>query len=122
MKSKFSRLLKITGSRAFALLEVLLVVIVLVLLTSWYMRSGSSPHEEAASQYQQSMDRSQQAACLASRSAMRSAVLTFTMQNPGQPVTREALLQANINLNFCPEGGTINVAPDGSMTCTVHQP
>lgn len=106
----------------FALIELILVVIVLAVLVGWYFRDGGSPHQEAASQYQQSMDRSKQTACIASRSAMRSAILTYTMQNPGQPVTKEALQNAGINLNLCPEGGEISVGPGETLLCSIHQP
>lgn len=114
--------LRCRTSSGFALIELILVVIVLAILVGWYFRDGGSPHQEAASQYQQSMDRSKQAACVASRSAMRSAVLTYTMQNPGQPVTKEALQRAGVNLNLCPEGGEISVGPGETLLCSVHQP
>ncbi len=106
----------------FAIIELLLVVIVIALLSGWYFRDGSNPHQQAASQYNVSMDRSKATACIAGRSAMRSAVLTYTMQNPGQPVTTEALTKAGVNLNICPEAGVITVSPDGSLLCSIHQP
>ncbi len=109
-------------NNAFAIVELLLVVIVIALLSGWYFRDGNNPHQEAASQYKQSMDRSKSTACIAGRSAMRSVVLTHTMQNPGQPVTTEALKAAGVNMNICPEGGVITVTADGSLLCSIHQP
>lgn len=106
----------------FAIIELLLVVIVIALLSGWYFRDGSNPHQQAASQYQQSMDRSKSTACFASRSALKSSVFSYTMQNTGQPVTAEALQKAGVNLSVCPEAGVVTVASDGSLLCSVHQP
>lgn len=116
------RMPAIKSRGGFAFLELLLVLIVIALMSGWYFRDGGNPHQQAASQYQQSMDRSKSTACIAGRSAMRSAVLTYTMQNPGQPVTAEALQKAGVNLNICPEAGVITVSPDGALLCSIHQP
>lgn len=110
-----------TPLRGFALLELIIVVIVLAVLSGWYFQKGGA-EQQAASQYQQSMDRSKSVACVASRSALRSVVLTYTMQNPGKPVTADALKQSGVNLNVCPEHGVITVAPDGTLLCSIHQP
>ncbi len=109
-------------ARGFAFIELILVLVVIALLSGWYFNRGENPHQEAASQYQQSMDRSKSTACVAGRSAMRSAVLTYTMQNPGKPVTKEALQQSGMNMNICPENGEITVSPDGTILCSLHQP
>lgn len=106
----------------FAMLELMVVVIVLALLSGWYFNGGSNPHQQAASQYNQSMDRSKATACIASRSALRSSVFNYTMQNPGKPVTVEALQQSGVNLKVCPEAGVISVSPDGTLLCSIHQP
>ena len=106
----------------FAIIEILLVLIVIAMLSGWYFTKGSSPEEQAASQYQQSMDRSKATACIASRSALRTAVMAYSMQNPGNPLTKESLTQSGVNLNVCPEQGEISVQADGTLTCSKHQP
>lgn len=112
----------ITRRGGFAFLEIIVVVVILALLAGWYFRDGSNPHQQAASQYQQSMERANNTACLASRQAVRGQIQIQAMQNPGQAVTKEALEKAGIRVNVCPEGGTITVSPDGSLLCSKHQP
>lgn len=106
-------------ARGFMLIELILVVIVIALLTGWYFRDGSGS-QQAASTYQASMDRSKATACLASRTGLRTQIMTYTMQHPGEPVTTEALAKKGINLNVCPEGGTITIGQDGTLHCSVH--
>ena len=106
----------------FAFLEIMIVLVVIAILAGWYFRSGNNPHQQAASQYQQSMDRANNTACLASRQAVRGTIQMQTMQNPGQAVTKEALVAAGIRVDVCPEGGTITVSPDGTLLCSKHQP
>lgn len=109
--------------RGFAYIELILMLVVIAILMGWYFqRGGGGAHQEAASQYQHSMDRGNATACIANRTTMRTQIITMSMQNPGQPITRESLMQAGVNLNLCPEGGQINVSPDGSMSCSIHQP
>lgn len=125
MKSGLSTTRKnqtVRGARAgFMMLELIIVVIVIAVLTGWYFRGGNSPEQAAASQYKMSMDRSKATACMASRMGLRSVIMTYTMQNPGKPVTTDALKQAGVNLNVCPEGGVISVAPDQTLVCSIHQ-
>lgn len=106
--------------RGFALLEILGVVVIIAILAGWYFRSPLESQKEAASQYQQSMDRGNQTACLASRTALRTAIQMHMMQNPGKTPTKEELGRAGINLNVCPEQGDIQIAQDGNLTCTKH--
>lgn len=103
----------------FMLIELLLVVIVIALLTGYYMKDGSS-EKAAASNYQMSMDRSKATACLASRSALRTQIMSYSMQHTNEPLTTEALQKAGINLNVCPSGGTITVSQDGTLQCSIH--
>lgn len=107
-------------SRGFMIIELLLVVIVIALLSGWYFRDGGSPEQQAASQYKVSMDRSKAAACMASRTSLRTQIVTYSMQHPGEQLTTEGLARSGINLNVCPEGGTITVGPDGTLHCSVH--
>jgi prepilin-type N-terminal cleavage/methylation domain-containing protein len=111
-----------SGRHGFAFIELILVVIVIAILSGLYFNNGGGGAQQAASTYQQSMDRSKATACLASRSAMRSVIMTYTMQNPGKPVTAEALKASGVNLNVCPEGGVITVAADGTLECSIHKP
>lgn len=104
----------------FAFLELMLVVVVIAILAGWYFNSGGGGAQEAASQYQHSMDRSKATACIASRSALRPAIMAFSMQNPGKPITLETLRQSGINVNVCPEKGDITLEPDGSLKCSIH--
>lgn len=106
----------------FAFLEILLVVIVIAVMSSWYFSKGGS-QQQAASQYQRSMDTSKSAACIAGRSSMRTAIISWQMQNTGKPLTKEALAQSNINIaNICPEKGEITINPDDTLSCSIHKP
>jgi len=106
--------------QGFAFIEILLVLVVIAILMGWYFREGS-PTEQAASQYQHSMDRSKSAACAAGRSAMRTSVQMYAMQNPGVAITKDGLAAANIRLDtICPEQGEITVASDGTLLCSKH--
>ncbi len=122
--SLFTNVNRCSHSRryGFAFLEIIIVLVVIALMAGWYFRKGDNPHAQAASQYQHSMERANNTACLASRQAVRGSIQIQTMQNPGQPVTKEALEKAGIRVNVCPEGGDITVSPDGTLTCSKHQP
>jgi len=108
--------------RGFMFLELLLAVVVIAILMGWYFQGGGSKEAQDASTAKQSIDRSKATACLASRSALRTVILTNMMQHPGQPVTAESLSKSGVNLNVCPAGGTIAVEPDGTLKCSIHQP
>jgi len=108
--------------RGFAFIEILLVLIVIAILSGYYFNRGGNSAQQAASQYQYSMEKSKATACIASRSALRSAIMAYSMQNPGKPLTKEALSASGINLNVCPEQGEITVNTDGTLSCSKHQP
>ena len=106
----------------FALIEIILVLVIIAVLSGWYFSKGSSPTEQAASQYKHSMERANNTACLASRTALRTAIMAYSMQNQGKPLTRENLQAANIRIGVCPEQGQITVNTDGTLSCSKHQP
>lgn len=111
------------GKRSgFALIEIILVLVIIGVLSGWYFSKGSSPSEQAASQYKYSMDKSKATACLASRTAVRSAIMAYSMQNTGKPLTKEGLAQAGIKIDVCPEQGVVSINPDGTLSCATHQP
>jgi prepilin-type N-terminal cleavage/methylation domain-containing protein len=109
-------------NRGFAFIEIILVLVVIAMLSGYYFSKGS-PEQQAVSQYQYSMDKSKATACIASRSAMRGAIMTYSMQNPGKPLTKENLAADNIRIdNICPEHGQITINSDGTLSCSIHKP
>lgn len=107
------------GRFAFALLELLLVLAVLAVLGGFYFSRGSVSRPTRSS-YEHTVDRSTGAACAANRTAMRSSLEIFRMNNPRAPLTTESLRMSGIILPRCPEGGSYTIAPDGSLICPNH--
>ena len=106
--------------RAVAMLELIIVVVVIAILSGWYFSKGGNSAQEAASQYQHSMERSNNTACLASRTGLKTSIQLWQMQNPGKPVNAENLSAANINTKVCPEQGQISITSSGDLVCSKH--
>lgn len=105
--------------KAFGLLEILLVVAVLAILMGGYFTYDRSV-QQSASTYQMSMQRSNNAACLANRSALRSQAQMFQINNPSTPLTIENLRAAGMSVPGCPRGGEYQFLPDGNIHCSLH--
>jgi prepilin-type N-terminal cleavage/methylation domain-containing protein len=110
----------ITNTKGFAFLEILLVLVVILIMSGWYF-SGKSPEQQAAGQYQMSMNRANDAACKANRQTLETEIQMWQMQHQGEPITTEALQKGGINMKSCPDGGTYTIGADGHLTCSKHK-
>ncbi|GIX44513.1 MAG: prepilin-type N-terminal cleavage/methylation domain-containing protein [Candidatus Hydrogenedentota bacterium] len=108
--------------KGFSLLEMVLVVTVLLLLTTWYFRPwearapfgvGSRPGDEIHSVHLAT-------ACLAQRASFRSAVEILRAQRSSDSITTQALEKAGIRMPLCPAGGKYLLSPQGVLSCTLH--
>lgn len=113
-------LISFVKKRGFAILELVIVLIIIAILSGWYFSNGGNSAQQAASQYQHSMEKSNNTACLASRTALKTSIQLWQMQNPGKPVNAENLSTANINTKVCPEQGQISITPSGELVCSKH--
>lgn len=107
-----------TARRAFVLIELLLVLIVIAILAGGYF--GTKGSDDSKSTYQRSMDTSRNSACLANRVSLRTQIQMFQMNNPGKPVTTENLQAAGYSVATCPDGGAYGFK-DGQILCSKHQ-
>lgn len=106
--------------RGFALLELVLVLAVLGILLGAYVGTRGSSSAQGPAAYKPSVDRSQEAACVAGRSALRTNLQMFQMSNPTVPLTAENLQKHGVTLPACPAGGAVSVAADGTVLCSLH--
>lgn len=105
--------------RAFALLELLLVLVVIAALVGGYFTvSGNSASEQSV--YQATMSRSKNTACKANRTVLQSNITMFKVAHPGEEATLENMAKAGINLPKCPEGGTYTIGPNETIVCDKH--
>lgn len=107
--------------KAFAILELVIVLLVIAILTGTYMgtRGGGGVAGEAA-RGRDTLDRGQRAACQVNRSTLRTTAEVFRMTRNGEAPTPEAMARAGINVPKCPSGGTYAQGADGGWTCGKH--
>jgi prepilin-type N-terminal cleavage/methylation domain-containing protein len=101
------------------LLELLIVLAVLAILAGGYFARNQTS-ENKQSVYEMSMQRSNSAACIANRAALRTQIEMFRINNPSTPITTENLQKAGVNVPTCPQGGAYGFLPDGRILCSIH--
>ncbi len=106
--------------RGMGVLELLVVVVIIMVLTSLYFGQGRKGVKEQVAEYQTSVQRTESIACTANRSTLASSIQMFQMNSPGVPVTTESLAAANIRVPACPDGGVIDFDSVGKATCSIH--
>jgi prepilin-type N-terminal cleavage/methylation domain-containing protein len=104
--------------RGFALIELLVVVTVLLILVGGYM--GQERTDPQATTYRQTVGRANDAACLANRATLRTAIELFRMENPGVPITTENLTARGVQVPVCPDGGAYGWTREGQILCNRH--
>jgi prepilin-type N-terminal cleavage/methylation domain-containing protein len=105
--------------RAFVLLELLLVVVIIAILAGAYFNRNNNPGDPRST-YQMSMGKANDAACKANRAVLRNSIEMFRMQHPGEPVTTENLQKTGVNPPSCPQGGVYGFTKEGTIICSKH--
>ncbi len=105
--------------RAFVLIELLLVLVVIAILAGGYF-SRNNNIADSRSTYQMSIGRSNNTACLANRTVLKTSIELYRMAHPNEPVDTEHMKAAGFQTPSCPQGGVYAFQPDGSVTCTKH--
>jgi uncharacterized protein (UPF0333 family) len=101
-------------------LELLVVVVVLAILAGGYF-ARDNPSSESST-YRRSINQANDAACLANRAMLRTAIETFRIENPNTPITRENLEAKGIRVPVCPQGGAYGWTRDHQVICSKHPP
>ncbi len=104
----------------FVFLELLVVLVVIAVLAGSYFGRGNNPKGDNQSTYERSMSRSNDAACLANRNALRTTIEMFKMNYPQTPVTTENLQKAGYSVATCPDGGSYGFTKDNTLICSKH--
>ena len=105
--------------RAFVLIELLLVLVVIAILAGGYF-SKNNNIADSRSTYQMSIGRSNNTACLANRTVLKTSIEMYRMAHPNEPVDTEHLKAAGFQTPSCPQGGVYGFQADGTVTCTKH--
>jgi prepilin-type N-terminal cleavage/methylation domain-containing protein len=108
-----------TASGGFVLLELLVVLVVVAILAGSYFGRGG-PKSDSQSTYERSMSKSNDAACLANRQALRTSIEMFKMNYPQTPVSTENLQKAGYSVATCPDGGSYGFTKEGTLICSKH--
>lgn len=111
-------ILRVRGG--FVMLELLIVLVVVAILAGSYFGRGSGPKGDSQSTYERSMSKSQDAACLANRQALRTSIEMFKMNYPQTAVTTENMQKAGYSVATCPEGGSYGFTKEGTLVCSKH--
>ncbi len=110
-----------THPRAFALLELLFVVLILLVLVGGYSHFGGLSEESGTAET--SINRASNVACQASRTALMPQINIWISTHPGEQVTAEALTAARINLRCTSSRSNGHfVVENNTLRCTDHDP
>ena len=101
----------------FTLIGLLIVLMIIGIL---FYNQNKSATPSGLTQAQVSIEKSNDAACLANRASCRTNIQMYQINYPGEPVTIEAMKARNYNLPGCPDGGTWTILPDGEIHCSLH--
>lgn len=112
-------MMKRMRNSGFVFLELLIVLVVIAILAGGYF-SKNRTGDNAQGTYQMSMQRSNNTACIANRSALKTQIQMFKMNNPTTPANTENLTKAGISIPVCPQNGAYGFLQDGNIVCSVH--
>ena len=107
------------ADRAFVLIELLLVLVVIAILAGGYF-SQNNNIADSKSTYQMSIGRSNNTACLANRTVLKTSIEMYRMAHPNEPVDTEHMKKAGFQAPSCPQEGVYGFQSDGTVTCTKH--
>lgn len=98
----------------------LLIVIVIIMVVMLKGPFSSDPVTQVT-QYEQSTNRAEEAACSMNRMSIGTDLTNWRIMNPGQAINMD-IIRRSLRIPNCPGGGAYLIDKDGTIYCSVHTP
>lgn len=99
---------------------VMLIVLIVIMFGSLQYFTDNQPQQQVTTGIRD-IERSADVSCTANRNAIKTNIVTWQVNNAGEPLRLDEL-RRQTSLPNCPRGGVYLLGPDGTIYCTKHFP
>lgn len=107
------------NSAGFVFLSILMALVIIMILAGHYFTKDKVTQKTYV---ETQLDKSTDAACAVNRQTLGTAIITWTISNPGEAVTVEKMRKAAISVPRCPDHVEYIIDSQGNVYCPIHFP